>query len=301
VNRPLAPAGPSRARGDARAGWLTLCEESPGSEGGDPKDQDRARVIPGEDVIACVCDGVTTSPHAAAAAETIAASARGIVGDGRQGRSDQALRRAAERLLWLRGEATRRHADASTAPADTAEAWLAQAAHEQLLHSYQTTMVAVAVGRRRGGLTVEYARCGDSELLVFDRDGSLLYASCPTTVPPGATGAGPRPGIASAGAERFGSRSTRTDVLPDDIDRTQRGRRLTPQGARVVIASDGFVGSFPGPGEMHRWLDDFIALSRTARDAALSELHERLRARAGDDDISFVVVQRRRRPPSSRA
>src|SRR3954447_59995 len=45
--------------------------QSPGGAPGDTKDQDRARWH-AEDLVACVCDGLTSSPFAASAAEYVA-------------------------------------------------------------------------------------------------------------------------------------------------------------------------------------------------------------------------------------
>ncbi len=93
----------------------------------------------------------------------------------------------------------------------------------------------------------------------------------------------------------FDGKSSVTAVFPDHFENgrwTLFTERFEPD-VHFVLASDGFYSSFHNSREMWAWLQAHQdALSDDARRAqALDDVHRRLAAGAGDDDVSLIWVR----------
>ncbi|OQY98222.1 MAG: hypothetical protein B6D36_17890 [Planctomycetes bacterium UTPLA1] len=91
------------------------------------------------------------------------------------------------------------------------------------------------------------------------------------------------------------SGSSVTAVLPDHV-RSGHWIQDTgrfPTDVNIILASDGFHGCFSNGSALWQWLIENAQAEhdQDARDAALDELHKRLHAKQGDDDISFVWIR----------
>jgi len=86
-----------------------------------------------------------------------------------------------------------------------------------------------------------------------------------------------------------------TEALPDHADGTgvEYFRELYPSDAHFLLASDGLFEAFDTAEELWSWLNaNQSDLEEPDRQTHLVEaLHNRLRARKGDDDISFVWIR----------
>jgi len=88
-----------------------------------------------------------------------------------------------------------------------------------------------------------------------------------------------------------------TLVLPDHFytGAYESYRDSFPRHTHFLLCSDGFYGAFSNWSELCQWLkENAAALDRKGvREVILKQLHERLNARKGDDDISFIWVRPR--------
>jgi hypothetical protein len=145
---------------------------SPMMFGEESKDQDRARWHePG--LVACVCDGVTSSPRAAQAAELVTSFVP-VLFDGDVGGK---LRTICDLLVAHRREF---ETAALALPDETPEPMrlMLQAVFRQKQsQSFQTTLVALRLRPGRLDVGVDILRCGDSAYLAFSGDGELLHSS----------------------------------------------------------------------------------------------------------------------------
>jgi hypothetical protein len=145
---------------------------SPLALGEDRKDQDRARFFePG--LVGCVCDGVTASPGAAEAAQSVTAVAP-ILFDGD---IPSKLRMICDLLMAQRRECQMKE---WTVPSDKPEgmqAMLREALRQKQAQSYQTTLVAVRLRLSSSGVVADIVQCGDSAFFAFAEDGELLRSS----------------------------------------------------------------------------------------------------------------------------
>ncbi len=153
--------------------------------------------------------------------------------------------------------------------------------------SYQTTVVAARFHMDSHSIYMDYIKCGDSDLTVFDAEGSVVY-------PPWSVGdAVPRRG------------SNVTDVLPDSPEERVIYQRVSLSewpGFSVLVATDGLYNAFDSFRDLYQWLTEHREQlpsaesdnPRVASDGGSSSLYEglhtRLRQTVGDDDISFVWV-----------
>lgn len=92
----------------------------------------------------------------------------------------------------------------------------------------------------------------------------------------------------------FAAAGSVTHVLPDSIAAGHWSLVAAqfPADCQIVLASDGFTRCFADANAVWRWVNQYRALlaDPDGRDPLLDELHAGLRARVGDDDISFVWV-----------
>lgn len=265
-------AGPaSRPLGLVDPGGIRRAVVSPAVEGGESKDQDAA-LSDAASLTACVCDGVSSSPHAATAAREMAARVvRILEAPHDRERVQVRLDEARAHLEALREQAAVAPLSYGTA-SQGARLLLEEVMRGKLMSSHQTTFLALRVlepappGRARAWVVT----CGDSALLLFDGAGRLEHS-----IPSGLVLPSP-------------PRATR--VLPDDEPR--HGRVEIPFPGDVVLATDGFYNAFSEPEEILAWLRAHEATlygdDAGAREGLLQGLHERLRQTVGDDDISVV-------------
>jgi hypothetical protein len=95
-------------------------------------------------------------------------------------------------------------------------------------------------------------------------------------------------------AATFAGKGNVTAVLPDHIKSGQwtHLRETVPNNAHVVLCSDGFYTAFADPAELWRWLmSNAAVLDPNNAASGLHELHDRLAAREGDDDMSVVWIR----------
>ena len=224
--------------------------ESPGGPDGDKKDQDRARWH-GDAQVACVCDGLTSSPFSAAAATYVADRAASLF-DG----TDGSKRIAAHLRRRRRMAASRAFRSQTSVPV----AVMKDVIQEKLARSFQTTFAAV----RFCGGQIEWKSLGDSEIVIQGADGEIIATN--------------------AGARRTGS-GGRTDALPDHHSKIASGSAPIRSAAMVVVGSDGFFGAFDDLHRLLGWCASHVS------GTSVDDLHERLAAITGDDDISAVIIR----------
>lgn len=157
-------------------GFDAIVIRSPMQLGGEAKDQDRAvwsKIM----ATACVCDGVTSSPSAAQAAEIASQFSRVLFKD--ESHLKNSLRTLADLLVVHRLES--QQAPVQTAP-DTPEAMqamLQEVARENLARSFQTTLVSAAFVPMDDMVAASVVWIGDSAFFAFSADGDLLASSLP--------------------------------------------------------------------------------------------------------------------------
>jgi len=93
---------------------------------------------------------------------------------------------------------------------------------------------------------------------------------------------------------RFDRSTSATKVLPDHFlgGHFDYVKDRFPLGTEFILCSDGLYSSFYDAGELWTWLKDHAKslLDENERQPLLKQLHHRLDATVGDDDISFVWV-----------
>ncbi len=278
-------AAPARAE-ERRPTHAAVRAVSPGREEEDEKNQDRASFVESPDgagwQFAVVCDGTTTSPFSAAAAEYVAERAAALFEEGGVGR-------AAEALLGMRRELLARPVALDGEHSELLRGMLEEIVRQKYQSAYQTTFVAVRLGHEGGGdgqVSVSAVGCGDSALFVFGEGGELHFNSL------GLDGA----------LDPFRHTSPLTPVLPDsyggEAGHVILEREPYPEGVHVLLCTDGFYDGFENFKEMHDWLKACRAEldDPEARAAHMAELHRNLDRKKGDDDISFVWLYPLPRP-----
>lgn len=151
-------------------GALTVV--SPMMFGEEPKNQDRARWYePG--LIGCVCDGVTSSPHSAQAAELVVSFAPILF----EGNAHERVRTVCELLVAHRRQFQATPLALSKDTPEVMQAMLMEALRDKQAISYQTTIAAVRLRPGASDVGIDILRCGDSAVLAFSDDGELLYSS----------------------------------------------------------------------------------------------------------------------------
>lgn len=93
-------------------------------------------------------------------------------------------------------------------------------------------------------------------------------------------------------ADGIEHRGPATAVLPDHF-RSGHVESLEdqfPPGTHLVLCSDGFYSAFATASQMWAWLQDYstVAKSSSQQETMLADLHGRLHAKSGDDDMSVV-------------
>lgn len=147
---------------------------SPACLAAEQKNQDRARWLPGVRV-ACVGDGVSSSPYSARAAGLGTLLSPLLF---RQ-TPERALETMAEMLFAKRIEAQYRPIKTSPETPPALCEVLREAAKAKLAQAYQTTLVAAAFSLEEGCVAVRFVVCGDSAYFAYSKDGELLTCSLP--------------------------------------------------------------------------------------------------------------------------
>jgi len=141
--------------------------------GDETKDQDRARWFePGQ--IACVCDGVTSSPNSAQAAEMVSSFIPVVF----NGNSHDKLAVQCELLMALRGES--QQSDVTPLPGNMSAAMqdmLRKVVREKQASSFQTTMIAAKFTADHNMVLADVRKFGDSAFFACSSQGQLLTSS----------------------------------------------------------------------------------------------------------------------------
>ena len=146
---------------------------SPLVHGEEEKNQDRARwFMPRQ--IACVCDGVTSSPCSEQAAELAAACSSAIF----DGSTQERLHMVCDLLLALREEYQATSQVKIPRQTSTAmQQMLSKIIHEKKRTAFQTTMVAAQFQVDEGTTKVHIIKCGDSAFIAFSPKGEMLAST----------------------------------------------------------------------------------------------------------------------------
>ncbi len=271
--------------------WTAIQVMSHGHEDGFPKDQDRISWFQ-DSRIACVCDGVSTSPYAAEAAAEVAKNAHYLFDNNHGLGPVQVIAKLSAHLRSCREAAHNKPLSVAVNVPEQMQAIILEQARKKLRYSYQTTIVAAQLNvDDQALLHVNLFQCGDSQLLVFAHDGRLLFPTPSTSSDSLVT----EVEIAEFGRVlQFRQRSSVTDVLPDaPLNRIQSEPDLSFENAHsVLLASDGLLDAFVGPHELFAWLMKHRVQLKDPleRQTVMQDLHDCLIDRRGDDDISFVWV-----------
>lgn len=148
-----------------------ICVMSPMFDGIEKKDQDRAHWY-APDQIACVCDGVSSSPNSEFAAQQVVTSISSVF----KKDPDMRMEALSDTLLAHRKEAQNRDiilGDVS----ETLRSFLESIAKQKLSKSFQTTVIAAKFIQEKSSIIADIIRCGDSALFAFNSEGRLLYTS----------------------------------------------------------------------------------------------------------------------------
>jgi len=230
---------------------------------------------------AVVCDGTSSSPYAAAAAEYVSGRVRELF-------QEDGIGRAAAALKEMRLSLLDRPLKPIEGQSDLLRSMFEEIVRKKHRHAYQTTFVAVCLKRAEGGqagfVYIKAIACGDSALFIFSGDGELLYNNVRL----------------SGNLDPFKHGSPLTAVLPDSYGGAAEhilfDFKEYPQDTHLLLCSDGLYDAFTNFQEIYDWLNVHSAEldSKEAREGHLSELHRRLNGKKGDDDISFIWL----RPPA---
>ena len=144
---------------------------SPAMFCGEEKNQDRAG-FSSPTLTACLCDGVSTSPYAANAAELTVELSSILFG-----RSPSSQLEIIARLLTNKRLAALESGINVSHQQDSIKAMLQEAARVKLKKSFQTTVVAGQIVPEGHRFKVKFLSCGDSGIFAFDRQGELLYSN----------------------------------------------------------------------------------------------------------------------------
>jgi len=140
--------------------------------GEDEKDQDRARWY-GPGRIACVCDGISSSPCSDQAAELVVSHAPVMFND----RGPENLQTICDLLMAWRRTYQQSEMTFPNGISPTMRNTLQKVMKEKQATSFQTTTVAAQIDCREKAVSVRILRCGDSAFFAFSDQGELLSSS----------------------------------------------------------------------------------------------------------------------------
>ena len=145
--------------------------KSPAQSDGELKNQDRAEWFSPVHT-ACVCDGVTSSPHAARAAEIASTFSPALFDRDIK----QQLETLSNILLCQRLSAQDKGINITNTSANMQKI-MQEAAREKLKHSFQTTLVAAKLFPHDHSITVRLIWIGDSGFFAYSTAGDLLLTN----------------------------------------------------------------------------------------------------------------------------
>lgn len=278
-----SPAGPASEEKPG-ATHTAIPIVSPGKDEEDEKNQDRLMLMETADgkntkcQLAIVCDGATSSPYSAAAAQYVSGQVHALFQEG-------GLRRTVDALKEMRLALLEKPLTVDEAQCPVPMSMLEEIVREKYRSSYQTTFVAVCLKREEtnseGTVSIKVVGCGDSALFIFGEDGELHYNNMNV----------------GGELERLEHRSPFTAVLPDSYDPETENVlaefKEYPEDVHLLLCSDGFYDGFASFREIREWLQEHSAelIDPELSDGCLSELHVRLNQKKGDDDISFIWLR----------
>jgi len=256
--------------------YIIVCVSSPGSDGGELKNQDRVltRVIEDDGCqqrsLAIVCDGLTQSPNSAEAAQHVSENVHRLY-------QEYGVQQLAGELLQKREQLIKTPLRLDHIESQVLKSMFADIVMEKRESSYQTTFISTCVQRddaNTGKLEVKVLGCGDSSLFVFISDGTLLFNTL---------------GLADRD-DKFEHLSPITKALPDNNDSIISHSLQFSDDVHLLLCSDGFYDSFEKFSDMVCWLmENRERLSQDAgKEEAVAELHTALCRKKGDDDISLI-------------
>ena len=141
---------------------------SPSVFGGETKNQDRV-TFDSQTLTACVCDGVTSSPHSEGAASIVSEFAPVIFNS-----KTANLKTLSDLLVSKRKTAIDVGVTVDASMPDTMKRVVLDATQHKLRYSYQTTLVAAKFLPSENYINVRTVSCGDSGLFTFSSNGELL-------------------------------------------------------------------------------------------------------------------------------
>ena len=147
-------------------------------DAGQEKNQDRATWHPPRQV-ACVGDGVTSSPFSDKAAEDVTTFSPALF----FGNIEQRLGFVCDLLYSRRDEKLAMGVQIPAGTSDAMSELLQEAAHEKIKSSFQTTMVAAQFEPRADSIKASVVRCGDSMFVAFGPKSQPLWCSPPSFGP----------------------------------------------------------------------------------------------------------------------
>jgi serine/threonine protein phosphatase PrpC len=253
--------------------------QSAGTDDDETKDQDRIMLVENEACeFAIVCDGTTTSPYAAEAAEFVASHVKEIFEPGGLQKVVDSLKAKRADLLAKPLKIQEEHS------APIRSLW-EEIIRKKYQSAYQTTFVAVCCKRigdpPEGDIAIKVLSCGDSAIFIFRENGELVNNNL---------------GLQDD-VNPLNHLSPFTKVLPDSyedgISHVPFESKLYPKDTHILICSDGFYDGFTNFKEIREWLQlRETDLEDTDRQKQhLLELHAGLNQRKGDDDISFIWLR----------
>ena len=156
---------------DALTNVNVIVTVSPSVFGGEAKNQDRA-AFDDSTQTACVCDGITSSPHAGRAAKIITKAASLILDD-----PSTNLEMATNYLLDRRIAALASPVKINASVSAPIRSLVQEAAKESLKKSFQTTFVALRCEIQQSDVEATMLSCGDSGIFAFSPSGQLLFTN----------------------------------------------------------------------------------------------------------------------------
>lgn len=141
---------------------------SPSVFGGETKNQDRV-TFDSLTLTACVCDGVTSSPHSEGAASIVSEFAPVIFNS-----KTANLKTLSDLLVSKRRTAIDVGVTVDASMPDAMKRVVLDATQHKLRYSYQTTLIAAKFLPMENYISVRTVSCGDSGLFTFSSNGELL-------------------------------------------------------------------------------------------------------------------------------
>lgn len=145
---------------------------SPMKDGDEMKDQDRARWYePGQ--VACICDGVSSSPDAAKAATLVTSFIPSVF----SGNIHERLNMLCDLLMLHRHECQQKNIAFSEDTPKVMQDMLTKVVQRKRAMSFQTTIIAAQFISSKKGITANVLKCGDSAFFACSTEGELLTSS----------------------------------------------------------------------------------------------------------------------------